>query len=258
MNKLLLNLLLNKPTVFLQMAVQQKVFKNIKEFRNLCYLFQNKKGIEIGGPSNMFKNNGELPIYKLASVVDGCNFSDNTAWEGKIEAGNTYDYGQSKKGNQFICDGVDVPIIPTNEYDFVLSCNNLEHIANPLKAVKNWLALLKKTGVIVLILPRKESNFDHKRPTTTFQHLKQDFDNNIAEDDLTCLNEVLQLHDLRFDPLAGNAENFKNRCLDNFNNRCLHHHVFDKSLLEEICNYFDLQILLSKKRVDNYIVIAKK
>jgi SAM-dependent methyltransferase len=151
-----------------------------------------------------------------------------------------------------------VPIIPKNEYDFVLSCNNLEHIANPLKAIKNWLTLLKNEGTIVLILPRKESNFDHKRPTTIFEHLKNDFDNNIGEDDLTCLNEVLQLHNLKFDPLAGSFEKFKTRGLNNFNNRCLHHHVFDKKLLEEICHFFGLQILLSTQRVDNYIIVAKK
>lgn len=166
---------------------------------------------------------------------------------------------KKKKGYQYICDGVDVPIIPKDKYDFVLSCNNLEHIANPLKAVSNWLQLLKpEGGLIVLVLPRKESNFDHKRPVTTFQHLLNDYQNNVGEDDLFVLDEVFQLHDLSLDPLAGGLENYKKRSLDNFNNRCLHHHVYDLALLKEICAFFQLEVLLTETRVKDHIIIAKQ
>ena len=258
MKKLSRALITQKPLIYLQLVLQNKVFNKLNEFASLKEYFHNKKGIEIGGPSNMFKSSGLMPIYDIATTVDGCNFSETTTWEGTIKQGNNYHYQSDKTGYQFICDGVDVPIIPKKQYDFALSCNNLEHIANPLKAVKNWLELLKDEGTIVLVLPRKESNFDHKRPITTMQHLIQDFENNVGEDDLTCLEEVLKLHDLNFDPLAGSFENFKTRGLDNFNNRCLHHHVYDKDLLEKICQYFDLKILLSKQKIDNHIIIAKK
>lgn len=257
MNNLLLKWKSRKPSVFFKMIYEKRFFKEIVGNDFLRSYFQDKKGIEIGGPSNMFKPTGQLPIYPLAAQVDGCNFSDDTAWEGKIKEGNTYDYGATNKGYQFICDGVDVPIIPQNSYSFVLSCNNLEHIANPLKAVENWLKLLKPNGAIVLVLPRRESNFDHKRPITTIEHLIQDYETNIGEDDLTHVEEVFKLHDLRLDPLAGIFENFQKRCLDNFNNRCLHHHVFDLALLKQICNFFKLEIMLTKQKVDNYIIIAK-
>lgn len=258
MNQLLVTLLSRKPSVFIQLAIEKKLFKRLKGFSPLNHLFENQKGVEIGGPSNIFKSNGLLPIYSLAATVDGCNFSEQTTWEGKIEQGNNYHYQQGKTGYQFICDGVDVPIIPKNQYSFVLSCNNLEHIANPLKAIKNWLTLLKDEGTIVLILPRKESNFDHKRPITSMAHLIEDFEKNIGEDDLTHLEEILQLHDLKYDPLAGSFENFKKRGLDNFNNRCLHHHVFDTNLLEQICTYFGLKVVLKTSRIDNHFIIAKK
>lgn len=248
-----------KPTILVQMIVDQLLKPRINGFDTIKDFFINKIGIEIGGPSNMFKPNGLMPLYTLAKQVDGCNFSTYTEWSGQIEPGNnSYQYTKKKNGHQYICDGVDVPIIPKHTYDFVLSCNNLEHIANPLKAVGNWIQLLKPTGgTIVLILPRKESNFDHRRPTTTLSHLIKDFESNIGEDDLTVMDEVLKYHDLSLDPLAGGLENFKKRSLDNINNRCLHHHVFDLNLMVEICTYFKLEVLLKETRIKDHIIVAK-
>jgi hypothetical protein len=240
------------------MIIDQLLKPRASGFDKIKGLFSDKTGIEIGGPSNMFKPTGLMPLYTLAKQVDGCNFSNYTQWSGQIEEGNnTYGYVKGKFGHQYICDGVDVPIIPKHSYDFILSCNNLEHIANPLKAVSNWIKLLKPTGgALVLVLPRKESNFDHRRPTTTFSHLLNDFENNIGEDDLTVMEEVFQLHDLSLDPLAGGLENFKKRSLDNINNRCLHHHVFDLALMEEICTYFKLDVVLKESRVKDHIIVA--
>jgi hypothetical protein len=118
--------------------------------------------------------------------------------------------------------------------------------------------LKKEGGTLVLILPRKESNFDHRRPVTTFNHLLEDYKNDIGEDDLTALEEVLRLHDLRMDYRAEGMENFKKRSEDNFNNRCLHHHVYDLALLETICNYFKLKVVMKEVRVTDYIIVATK
>jgi hypothetical protein len=62
----------------------------------------------------------------------------------------------------------------------------------------------------------------------------RDFEQNVGEDDLTHLQEILEKHDLKRDPLAGSWENFKQRSLDNFSNRCLHHHVFNEHNSREL------------------------
>lgn len=247
-----------KPAIILKAGLEKLFYPRLRQFDAIKGLFSQKVGIEIGGPSLFFSSKGFLPIYDVAQKVDGCNFSSETVWEGSITQGNNYAYATGKTGYQFICDGVDVPVIPVNTYDFVLSCNNLEHIANPLKAISNWLKLLKEQGSIVLVLPKKESNFDHKRPITKIEHLLNDYNKNIAEDDLTHLPEILQLHDLRLDPLAGGFKNFKKRSEDNFSNRCLHHHVFDLNLLQEICDYFKLTVLIKTNRVTDHLIIARK
>ena len=207
--------------------------------------FKNKKGIEIGGPTKIFSKREYLPLYPIVGEFDNCNFCTETVWEGKIQAGKTFKYDQNKKeGYQFICDASQLAGIPYKTYDFVLSSHTLEHIANPLKAVKQWLSVLKDDGLFLLVIPHKDATFDHKRPVTAFSHLLEDFEEDTQEDDLSHLEEILAHHDLRLDPRAGHLMNFRERSLNNKNNRCLHHHVFDTKLVLEIFRYFYLDVLI--------------
>ena len=203
-----------------------------------------KKALEIGGPSRVFDDNNILPIYKILESVDGCNFSIDTVWEGKIKEGQHYQYHAYKEtGYQYICDAVDLSPVPSSAYEVVISSHALEHIANPLKALNDWMRTLKDGGIFLLVVPQKNSTFDHQRPTTTLHHLIDDFNKGTKEDDLTHLDEILQYHDLRLDPSAGDFDNFKKRCVDNFKMRCIHHHTFTVFLLKDILDYLDLEIL---------------
>lgn len=220
-------------------------------------LAKDKSGLEIGGPSGIFAGNNYLPIYPIVKSLDGVNFSNKTIWEGEIEQGNNYLY-DGKKGFQYIAEGTFLNQIKDNIYDFVLSCNNLEHIANPIKSLLEWKRVIKNGGCIILILPRKESNFDHKRPTTSFNHLKNDLENNTMEDDLTHLEEILELHDLKRDSLAGSFDDFLKRSQNNFINRSLHHHVFDIALLEKIIDFIGMKVLISHSSPTDYFIAASK
>ena len=116
--------------------------------------FRGLSGLEIGGPSFAFTQKGFIPIYKYIKELDGCNFSANTIWEGKINAGKTYKF-EDKVGYQYILDGSSLTEIKDGQYDFVLSCHNLEHIANPIKALTEWQRVIKSNGYLLLILPHK-------------------------------------------------------------------------------------------------------
>jgi len=220
-------------------------------------LIKNKSGLEIGGPSGIFASRNYLPIYPSVKSLDGVNFSNSTLWEGSIEQGNNFMYG-GKKGFQFISEGTNLNGINDSTYDFILSSNSLEHIANPVKALLEWKRVIKPGGIMILILPRKESNFDHFRPITTFEHIKDDYENKLTEEDLTHLNEILELHDLKRDPHAGSRENFKKRCLQNFENRCLHHHVFDIELLSRILNFVEMKVITSYSSPTDHFIAAEK
>jgi len=208
-----------------------------------------KYGLEIGGSSPLFS-----PLYPLMAGCDGLNFSSTTVWG---DFGTDFMASGKVMGKQFIGEATDLSMLKKT-YDFILSCNNIEHIANPMKAIEQWIEHLKPGGVIIIIAPRKESNFDHRRPVTPFTHLHQDYVNEIDETDLTHLDEILRLHDLPLDPPAGNLEQFKARSLKNIENRCLHHHVFDTGNLTEMLEFFGLIIVESSLTVSDYIMIAER
>ncbi|BBX73789.1 methyltransferase domain-containing protein [Mycobacterium shinjukuense] len=217
---------------------------------------ENKYGIEIGGPSAHFKT--VLPLYQFLGGLDGVNFSTDTIWEGRIEAGESFNYDGSKFGRQFISEATDLSEIATAQYDFLLSSNCLEHIANPLKALTEWRRVIKDGGALVLVLPNKESNFDHRRPVTRFDHLLDDFLHDVGEDDLTHLEEILALHDLRMDPPAGDPEQFRERSLKNFQNRTLHHHVFDVPLIEQMLDHMGFEIVDVTTTETDFFALATK
>jgi SAM-dependent methyltransferase len=236
-----------------------KIFKIKSNKYNIYkFLIKNKNGIEIGGPTNLFKKNGFLPIYNDLNNLDGVNYSSKTLWS-NLDQGKNYKFSKLKEnGNQFICDAIDLNIIKSSSYDFLISCNNLEHIANPIKALVEWLRIIKRGGILILILPNNLINFDHKRKVTDFNHLINDYNNDIEENDMTHLDEVLKLHDLKLDPELKNFEEFKKRCKNNFENRAMHHHVYDLKLLSQIFKFLKLEILLMHSTFTDHYIVGKK
>jgi SAM-dependent methyltransferase len=230
--------------------------KKISNYRLYQELFCKKCGIEIGGPSSLFRH--QLPIYNIIKSLDGVNFSSSTIWQNKVPEGKNFRYRFGKKGYQYICDATNLARIDSGKYDFVLSCNNLEHIANPFKALTEWLRIIKPEGLVLLVLPNKDSNFDHNRSIISMEHLVMDFENDTSEEDLTHLDEILALHDISMDPKSGDFENFRKRSINNIDNRCLHHHVFDIDLIKQICVYFNIEILLCDFTRTVYIIAGRK
>jgi SAM-dependent methyltransferase len=213
------------------------------------FFFQ-KKGFEIGGPSNLFSSQGIIPVYSWANSVDNCNFSEKTMWDSK-PADLT-----SSRGRQYIGDATDLSFIADQKYDFVISSHVIEHVANPTKAINEWKRILKDQGILLLICPHKEGTFDHLRQTTNLAHLINDFKKNIAEDDLSHLDEILSFHDLSMDPPAGTREQFCLRSKDNFHNRGLHHHVFNTELAIQLFDFLNIEILDVKTCLPYNIIIC--
>lgn len=219
-------------------------------------LLDGRYGIEVGGPSAIFKR--QLPVYPLVGGLDGVNFGTDTVWEGKLEAGNNYGYYFRKSGRQYISEASDLSEVQTGQYDFLLSSNCLEHCANALKTLTEWRRVIKPGGAFVLVLPKKESNFDHRRAVTTFEHLLDDFAKDVGEDDLTHLDEILEFHDRSMDPASGTLEQFRARSLKNFENRCLHHHVFDAPLMEKMLDHVGFDLVDLTTTVSDFFALATK
>ena len=77
-----------------------------------------------------------------------------------------------------------------------------------INVLTEWKRVLKKNGKLLLILPNKINNFDHKRPYTSFSHILSDYENKVTEDDMTHYEEIINLHDLKHYSKDANYEKF--------------------------------------------------
>jgi SAM-dependent methyltransferase len=212
---------------------------------------QGKSGLEFGGPSSIFSANHLVPIYDIVRAVDTCNFAQQTIWSSKED----HQKFGSGTGKHLIVEACDASGIADESYDFVAASHVLEHVANPLRALQEWKRLIKPSGTILVVVPHKAGMFDHRRPFTTFDHIKEDFESNITEADLTHLLEILELHDLGLDPPAGSPDQFRARCLENLSKRAMHHHVFSPELLVEMFSFLDVRVLNVAVECPHHIIV---
>jgi SAM-dependent methyltransferase len=227
-----------------------------------CYnlarsLVKDKAGLEIGGPSAVFREwYRPLPIYTEIASLDNCDISQTTTWASHA---NTYSFSPRKApGKNIFCDGSNLSTISNDSYDFVLSSHNLEHFANPAKALREWQRVIRAGGGLILVLPNYAKTFDHRREPTAVSHMLDDFDQDTQEDDLTHLPEILHAHDLNMDPLAGSPEEFHQRSLNNFTNRCLHHHVFDEVNSRELLTMVGLEVIAVETALPFHIFLLAR
>jgi len=226
---------------------------------------EGKHGLEIGGPTDVFQGwrtpsrwywrLAPLPIYDRIGILDNCNFCDTTMWGSHSRS---FRFSSLRPpGRIIIAEGTSIPQVPENTYDFILSSHNLEHFANPVKALFEWKRITRRGGALILVLPHYQQTFDHRRRPTPVEHMLEDYARNVGEDDTTHVAEVLELHDLSIDGFlkTGTFEEFRHRCVNNLSNRSLHHHVFDESNSTELLRRVGLNVLAVERSLPYHIII---
>lgn len=204
-------------------------------------LLQNLTGVEIGGPSLELK---PLGIYDTPAKLDNVNFSPTTIW-GTNDISKPYTFpGKNIPGSVYIADMVNLHIFQDQSYDFTFASHVLEHLVNPLLALKELKRITRPGGYCILVLPWKENTFDHRRPITPFEELLEHYNENRDESDVRDhLTDILPKYDLSRDPGAGTMEQFIARSLKQYENRALHVHVFDFALIIKCLEFFNYRII---------------
>jgi SAM-dependent methyltransferase len=241
----------------LNMRLIARLQTRVKSFGMYLPYLRGKSGLEIGGPSKVFCKWHVLPVYEHIDKLDNCDFSVSTIW---TKHADSYVFNPERApGKSIFRDGSDLVDVPDCTYDVLLSSHNLEHFANPVKALKEWRRVLKPDGALILVLPYYRATFDHRRQPTSVDHMLNDYNENICEDDLTHLPEILEKHDLDMDHAAGTFDQFHKRSLDNLSNRCLHHHVFDKHNSRELLSRTGFDVLALDFRLPFHLcILARK
>jgi predicted SAM-dependent methyltransferase len=60
------------------------------------------------------------------------------------------------------CDATFMDIYPDNDFDYVYASHVLEHLSDPVTAVKNWLRICKPGGVVIISVPHRDL-YERKR-----------------------------------------------------------------------------------------------
>jgi hypothetical protein len=86
------------PQIYHKLARIKGIFiPKIPDYLVYVERVKGKTGIEIGGPSPLFK--AALPLYQNIASLDGVNFANSTVWEGDIEAGMSFRFFEKKWGS---------------------------------------------------------------------------------------------------------------------------------------------------------------
>ncbi len=70
-------------------------------------------------------------------------------------------------------------------FDFVVMNHVLEHVANPVKAIREVFRICRTGGIVIIAIPDKDYTFDRGRELTPWAHLWSDYENEtrVSSDD---------------------------------------------------------------------------
>jgi SAM-dependent methyltransferase len=210
------------------------------------------RGLEIGGPSAVFAADGLLPVYPILDSIDGVQWTAETVWH-TLDSEQGYQPEGSRRGELHLVDDPDLGPLPDGVYDVVLSSHVLEHLANPLRALAAWRRVTRPGGHMLLVVPHMEGTFDHRRPLTTLEHLVEDAEHAVGEDDLTHVDETLQLHDRSRDAEPDDEAAWAQRRRENPRTRVVHHHTFTTQSLLALLDHAGLELRAVETRAPHDI-----
>jgi len=147
---------------------------------------------------------------------------------------------------------------PDGTFDFLVNEHVLEHLPDPITALKEWMRVMKPGGILFITLPHPERTFDRNRTPTPLSHLIEDHQNrsDSSEDyhwedwKKNVIDTGLAPHYAPF----GKEESLRNNLI--------HRHVFTLESFSELLDHLGFTVLestdLVSDRNDSFGVVAKK
>lgn len=227
------------------------LYKKIRNFNFQEYIFFNylknryMKGnsVEIGP--------GEFPYVK-----------NNVTYVDKYPEAYSFDHT-----NKVVKADADNLPFKNNQFQFLISAHCLEHCPDTIATLKEWKRVVKKDGLIILILPHGKRTFDKGRKLTTLNHHIKDHKINVDIYDKDPLLEWEKISLVSAMPnWLNNINAKKSDGTLNFKwmaeNGLIHYHVWTQNEIADLGLYLDMKIEFCSDyfptRPDSFIVILKK
>lgn len=119
--------------------------------------------------------------------------------------------------------------------DFIIANKLIEHLSNPISALKNWYRHLRPGGCVVLTVPDKRYTFDKDRQKTTIQHLVEDYqasDEERQRRDLIHYIEQAEVIEKR------TGKDAQDRAVELISSQCnIYYHCWDYSSFRTFVNF---------------------
>jgi SAM-dependent methyltransferase len=135
-----------------------------RDWRDLFSQKLSGKGLEIGALHRPLPTHGGMQM----------DYADRLSLEDLREH-----YPELRELNvvrpNIISDAESLTGVEDDVYDFLVSAHLIEHMRDPIGAIKNWARVVKPGGYIYLIVPDKRGSFDRYRSRTPLEHMILDY-----------------------------------------------------------------------------------
>jgi SAM-dependent methyltransferase len=138
-----------------------------------------------------------------------------------------------------VSDGIRIPV-EDESYDFIVSSHVIEHIFDPIGALKEWYRIIKPGGYIYTIAPITKFVPNETRPTTTISELIDRHDGVILEDEI-------------LDGIAKDSDGILGEAVINgilYDKKHGHWTVLDLNLFRNISEYLGYKIIAEQEKDD--------
>jgi SAM-dependent methyltransferase len=166
-----------------------------------------------------------------------------------------------------VADATNIPVAD-GEFDYVFSSHVLEHMPDTIRALTEWVRVLKPGGNLFLLLPHAERTFDRHRSKTTLEHHLEEFSAAREGPDHSHDEEARagweKLED--FDVVEAEHRRVFGTGMWDFDHRiahdAMHYHVWTQDEIVALAHHLGLKIasvaeVLGDQR-DSFAVVARK
>lgn len=208
----------------------------VKNYNFLKYF--RGKGLEIGALHKPLLAGGKEVNVAYVDISD----------KGGLIRHNPEIAAEDIKEPDIIADAQDLSAIPCGHVDFIIANHVLEHLPNPIKALKEFSRVLKAGGILYLAVPDKRYSFDKDRALTSLEHLLNDYKN--SADLKTSLEHYREWFSLveskKHQPVAANLSELLDRQYR------IHFHVWRPGNIVELLGYLGREFKMYFNLEDYY------
>ena len=226
------------------------------QIRSEVYQTLSGKGLEIGA----FEHPAELPNSCEVKYFDRISTDDARTLFPEVDYAslNPIDYNGD-------LDRDGLTQFQSDSFDFVIINHVLEHVLNPIHAIRECFRILKNNGSLVISIPDKRFTFDRDRKLTDWGELFDRFQNKVRDPRIEDYEEIFQLHpNLKGKEISKKEKiSFLNECKE----RREHLNVWDsksfKTFLMRTLEFLEIEVDFEKEVTGDeshfeYLVHLKK